>query len=211
MALIKCSECGKEVSDKAISCVNCGAPILGNLNTNSSVSTKFTSYEEYKAALASQENENTERKLSVLGKIWLIYLIAAYGISTIIALLSPILKMNAFNLRLVTGLFIANINVNLIFEALLCLSCLLLYKTLNKKHLYIFIVLNLVKAFIPLLNGVMLFGAIRNLFSAAITVLLTYLAVKNSLNKKKSDINITKYIIVLVLTAAINFAFSFFF
>lgn len=27
MALIKCSECGKEVSDKANSCPNCGAPI----------------------------------------------------------------------------------------------------------------------------------------------------------------------------------------
>jgi predicted RNA-binding Zn-ribbon protein involved in translation (DUF1610 family) len=27
MALIKCSECGKEVSDKATACPNCGAPI----------------------------------------------------------------------------------------------------------------------------------------------------------------------------------------
>lgn len=27
MALIKCGECGKEVSNKASSCVNCGAPI----------------------------------------------------------------------------------------------------------------------------------------------------------------------------------------
>lgn len=28
MALIKCSECGKEVSDKASACPNCGAPII---------------------------------------------------------------------------------------------------------------------------------------------------------------------------------------
>lgn len=35
MSLIKCSECGKEVSDKAISCPNCGNPI--NLNSNSDV------------------------------------------------------------------------------------------------------------------------------------------------------------------------------
>lgn len=27
MALIKCSECGKEISDKAVVCVNCGNPI----------------------------------------------------------------------------------------------------------------------------------------------------------------------------------------
>ena len=26
MSLIKCYECGKEISDKAISCPNCGAP-----------------------------------------------------------------------------------------------------------------------------------------------------------------------------------------
>jgi len=27
MALIKCSECGKDVSDRAASCPNCGAPL----------------------------------------------------------------------------------------------------------------------------------------------------------------------------------------
>ncbi|MBP3697362.1 MAG: zinc ribbon domain-containing protein [Clostridia bacterium] len=35
MALIKCPECGKEVSDKAQSCINCGCPI----GSGSSVST----------------------------------------------------------------------------------------------------------------------------------------------------------------------------
>lgn len=28
MALIKCSECGKEISDKAKTCINCGNPIF---------------------------------------------------------------------------------------------------------------------------------------------------------------------------------------
>ncbi len=28
MALIKCSECGKDVSDKAATCPSCGAPLL---------------------------------------------------------------------------------------------------------------------------------------------------------------------------------------
>lgn len=32
MALIKCSECGREVSDKAASCPNCGAPIKALTN-----------------------------------------------------------------------------------------------------------------------------------------------------------------------------------
>ena len=29
MALIKCPECGKEVSDKAAACPNCGFPVCG--------------------------------------------------------------------------------------------------------------------------------------------------------------------------------------
>ena len=32
MALIKCSECGKEISDKATSCPNCGCPINGEVD-----------------------------------------------------------------------------------------------------------------------------------------------------------------------------------
>ena len=27
MALIKCSECGREISDKAVSCPGCGCPV----------------------------------------------------------------------------------------------------------------------------------------------------------------------------------------
>lgn len=30
MALIKCSECGKEISDKATTCIQCGAPLKTN-------------------------------------------------------------------------------------------------------------------------------------------------------------------------------------
>ena len=37
MALIKCPECGKEVSDKAQSCINCGCPLAG-INPSGSVS-----------------------------------------------------------------------------------------------------------------------------------------------------------------------------
>lgn len=31
MALIKCSECGKEISDKAAACVNCGCPVSASV------------------------------------------------------------------------------------------------------------------------------------------------------------------------------------
>ena len=33
MALIKCAECGRDVSDKASTCPNCGYPISKNVNT----------------------------------------------------------------------------------------------------------------------------------------------------------------------------------
>ncbi len=33
MALIKCPECGKEISDKSVSCINCGFPIQASKET----------------------------------------------------------------------------------------------------------------------------------------------------------------------------------
>ena len=33
MALIKCPECGREVSDKAAACIHCGFPLGQELNT----------------------------------------------------------------------------------------------------------------------------------------------------------------------------------
>lgn len=40
MSLISCSECGKQVSDKAASCPNCGCPITSILqNSQSSILT----------------------------------------------------------------------------------------------------------------------------------------------------------------------------
>jgi hypothetical protein len=32
MALIKCAECGKEISDKAVACPNCGAPVAQQMH-----------------------------------------------------------------------------------------------------------------------------------------------------------------------------------
>ncbi|MPZ20227.1 MAG: zinc-ribbon domain-containing protein [Luteitalea sp.] len=32
MALVNCTECGREVSDKAVSCPSCGAPVSGPIS-----------------------------------------------------------------------------------------------------------------------------------------------------------------------------------
>lgn len=37
MALIKCPECGKEISDKAATCLNCGCPIKDSIIINSEI------------------------------------------------------------------------------------------------------------------------------------------------------------------------------
>jgi len=45
MSLIKCPECGKEISDKAVACPQCGYPI-GNVSFNTSISKEETSMTE---------------------------------------------------------------------------------------------------------------------------------------------------------------------
>lgn len=42
MALIKCSECGKEISDKAASCPNCGCPAQYQVNAQKNTSNEST-------------------------------------------------------------------------------------------------------------------------------------------------------------------------
>ena len=40
MALIKCCECGSEISDKALVCMNCGKPIKCNNNNTKKIALK---------------------------------------------------------------------------------------------------------------------------------------------------------------------------
>ena len=47
MALIKCPECGKEISDKAAACPNCGVPIL--MEQKSSYTEKKPDKQDYSA------------------------------------------------------------------------------------------------------------------------------------------------------------------
>ena len=53
MALIKCPECGREVSDKAIACIQCGYPLAQELNVVQELKEKSVS-------------ENTTKKIVIL-------------------------------------------------------------------------------------------------------------------------------------------------
>lgn len=60
MALIKCTECGKEVSDKASCCPNCGCPIeeiLKSTNgTNSESNSKSTEHNSFESSYSNNNN-----------------------------------------------------------------------------------------------------------------------------------------------------------
>jgi len=54
MALIKCEECGKEISDKAGNCVNCGVPIAKESQEDNSYE-QLSDYTTYKKSMFSIE------------------------------------------------------------------------------------------------------------------------------------------------------------
>lgn len=93
MALIKCSECGKEVSDKAKTCVHCGNPIeqeenekvINNQNYNI-VEKEQDFYNESNIDLTKGEKVLIEGNITCIGCILGIIVI---GIFTFLILIAP--------------------------------------------------------------------------------------------------------------------------
>ena len=52
MAMIKCQECGKDISDKAVSCPNCGCPISYSVKEN----TNDNQFEEWDSDIINENN-----------------------------------------------------------------------------------------------------------------------------------------------------------
>lgn len=75
MSLIKCSECGKKVSDKATTCPNCGCPVNDKENNVSEESN-------------SNNAQKPKRKSGCL-KLILIFFVICIGISIVIAIRAP--------------------------------------------------------------------------------------------------------------------------
>lgn len=59
MSLINCPECGKQISDKALSCPNCGYPIMEIKNTPSNAVTRYNIY--------LKEVFNNDAKIKIIG------------------------------------------------------------------------------------------------------------------------------------------------
>ncbi len=93
MALIKCSECGNEISDKATSCIHCGCPVITeNVNKNKSIDDSI----EYEIISAQIDYETINRwKIRLLAFYWIpaicvILYVALTGTRELIEVTSPI-------------------------------------------------------------------------------------------------------------------------
>ena len=64
MALIKCAECGREISDKAAACVHCGCPISASVQANTSNTPRVLSM-DFDAVLYGADSESTSQKVYV--------------------------------------------------------------------------------------------------------------------------------------------------
>ena len=54
MALIKCSDCGRDISDKAASCIHCGCPVIGAYYPNMQPHMQYQTF---------QQNSGTSKRL----------------------------------------------------------------------------------------------------------------------------------------------------
>jgi len=76
MSLIKCNECGKEISDKAETCPNCGCPIeltkkrediifnINNINVNMDEIMKLSNYDKFHASKKIVELTQIDKKIA---------------------------------------------------------------------------------------------------------------------------------------------------
>ena len=77
MALIKCLECGKEISDKAAACPHCGCPVSAMVDVN---------YSSSKSATSSITTEKKPKKM----KMWLMFSAAVLLVAIIAIVISSL-------------------------------------------------------------------------------------------------------------------------
>lgn len=118
MSLIKCSECGKDVSDLAKSCPNCGAPILKYTNDAES---NFT--EEHLNHSVDEGKNNTKitrKKHSTLSIV--AFVLSFLGYFSVIGLIIAIVDLVKKNVTKKHGFSIAAIIISIIVIFMISLS-----------------------------------------------------------------------------------------
>lgn len=187
MALIKCRECGKEISDKASTCVNCGCPILKELvcsecgyklNENDKICKKCG------CPVNNEIIEEVKNKVpnKIFTKIWLVICVLAC------LCISTINFMNVFNI-LNTSFYVGNIVINVmgVLTLLLGGAYVFLFITSSEKSFYLLLGIN---ALILMYNFLSI-GMVISLFYIILVLinsLITFLIMRKQLKKGKLKI-----------------------
>lgn len=202
MALIKCSECKKEISDKAKVCVNCGCPIEKELLCNECGNKLDKNDKVCKCCgcpIESQTNYNTKTNAVGFCKVWLI-------ICIITCFLICSVNLNLFNIfkiqidTQINTIQIGNIIINVmgIMSFLLGMAYINLFKNLNKQSLYILSIINLVIfVFIVICPSNFMLLSIIYVLCVILNLTITSLCVKGKLSKE--NINIKDNMLILII------------
>lgn len=189
MALIKCSECGKEISDKAKNCVHCGCPVEKELTCNECGKNINIDDNVCKnCGCPIEKKKNKKKTPNLFMKIWLIFCI-------IVCLL--ISGINLFN---ILNLETSSINVMGILTLILAINYGILLKTLNKKWFYLLLGIN----GIILMYNLLYFQMITHLFyiiCVILNVLITFFVVRKKLKSSKFSIKSYLPIFITIIVA----------
>lgn len=83
MALIKCSECGAEVSDKAVHCPKCGAPITVGGNENLIINQVAPTQPESEPEFVQKRKKSSKRMWQLLAAFWIVFGVLCVVLSAI--------------------------------------------------------------------------------------------------------------------------------
>lgn len=70
MALIKCPECGKEVSDKAVACPNCGCPLSEVVTRGGTVKIKLPNTQSISGGFVGMLSSKSAKIFSGVKTLW---------------------------------------------------------------------------------------------------------------------------------------------
>lgn len=193
MALIKCAECGKEISDTAKTCIHCGYEnnlitcpeckkrIENNVNTCSNCGYEI-----------KKDNKQVKNKFNVGVMIWLVIcIIACFGVF----FLSYYLKLGDFKIMPYLAI-------------LLGISYIVLLVNKNKISLYILLVINAIILLYNLFSTITIISLLY-IICVLVNTITTFLIVRKSLNSNRLNLfGIITYVISIIIIVGM-FALSF--
>lgn len=204
MALIKCSECGKEISDKAKQCIHCGCPIENELICVE-CGKKVTKDDDVckNCGCPIEKKKKVKKATNLFMKIWLIVcIILCLLVSG--ANLFDVLNVNVCVFQ-IGGL---KVNVMGFLALMLAINYGVLLKTLKKKWFYLLLSINAI-IFVYNMMSIQLLINLFYVVCVCFNVLITFLVVRKSLKGTKFSIKeyapvLITFIVIVILTVLLN-------